>query len=139
MGVAEVSAFLSDLTATKDAARATQQQALNALVFLYREVLHLHLAEIGAFERAKRPARLPRVPTVLRLRWSGPSALELIFWGFPRALPWATIFRPAGAGGQTGGDRRQKTGKRRRGRRNATSLPVFDFQKSFNFPAKPQL
>ena len=28
---------------------------------LYREVLHLHVADIGAFERAKRPARLPSV------------------------------------------------------------------------------
>jgi hypothetical protein len=35
MGAAEVSAFLSHLTVTDDAARATQQQALNALVFLY--------------------------------------------------------------------------------------------------------
>src|SRR5471030_934603 len=35
----EVSAFLSHLTAANDAARATQQHALNALVFLYGEVL----------------------------------------------------------------------------------------------------
>jgi hypothetical protein len=39
MGAAEVSAFLSHLTAANDAARATQQQALNALVFLYARVL----------------------------------------------------------------------------------------------------
>src|SRR6204780_614125 len=39
MGGAGVSAFLSHLTASDDAARATQQQALNALVFLYAEVL----------------------------------------------------------------------------------------------------
>src|SRR6266705_6468168 len=39
MGADEVSAFLSHLTTVKDAARATQQQALNALVFLYAGVL----------------------------------------------------------------------------------------------------
>lgn len=56
-----VSAFLSHLATQRGVAAATQNQALNALVFLYREVLHIHLAEIGAFERAKRPARLPVV------------------------------------------------------------------------------
>ena len=39
MGATDVSAFLSHLTAANDAARATQQQALNALVFLYAKVL----------------------------------------------------------------------------------------------------
>jgi hypothetical protein len=34
---------------------------LNALVFLYREVLHVLVAEIGEFERVRRPARLPEV------------------------------------------------------------------------------
>jgi integron integrase len=58
---AEVSAFLSHLATDRKVAAATQNQALNAVVFLYREVLHLHLDEIGSFERAKRPARLPEV------------------------------------------------------------------------------
>lgn len=34
---------------------------MNALVFLYREVLRLHVEEIGPFERVKRPPRLPEV------------------------------------------------------------------------------
>ena len=37
MGSAEAAAFLSHLATAKAAARATQLQALNALVFLYRE------------------------------------------------------------------------------------------------------
>jgi integron integrase len=56
-----VAEFLSDLAARLKVAAATQNQALNALIFLYREVLHLHVAEIGAFERVRRPARLPSV------------------------------------------------------------------------------
>ena len=61
MGGPEVAAFLSDLANRQRVAAATQAQALNALVFLYREVLHLHVAEIGEFERVRRPARLPEV------------------------------------------------------------------------------
>jgi integron integrase len=58
---AEISAFLSHLATDRNVAAATQNQALHAVVFLYREVLHLHVAEIGAFDLAKRPAKLPEV------------------------------------------------------------------------------
>ncbi|MCC6823851.1 MAG: integron integrase [Verrucomicrobia subdivision 3 bacterium] len=61
LGAAEVAAFLSDLANRQGVAAATQAQALNALVFLYREVLHVLVAEIGEFERVRRPARLPEV------------------------------------------------------------------------------
>jgi hypothetical protein len=42
---------------------STQNQALNAVVFLYREVLAIDLGDFGDFIRAKRPARLPAVLT----------------------------------------------------------------------------
>ena len=61
LGGPEVAAFLSDLANRQQVAAATQAQALNALVFLYREVLHVLVAEIGEFERVRRPARLPEV------------------------------------------------------------------------------
>ena len=61
LGPVEISAFLSHLATDRNVAAATQNQALNAVLFLYREVLHLHGAEVGAFERAQRPARLPEV------------------------------------------------------------------------------
>jgi integron integrase len=57
----EISAFLSHLATDRNVAASTQNQALNAVIFLYREILHLHVVEIGGFERAKRPARLPEV------------------------------------------------------------------------------
>src|SRR5438876_2180540 len=62
MGSKEVEAFLTDLAVQKKVAASTQNQALNALVFLYKEVLHMELGEFSAV-RAKRPERLPVVLT----------------------------------------------------------------------------
>ena len=62
MGKPEVEAFLSHLTTAKKVAVSTQNQALNALVFLYREVLHQPFDQLGAVER---PVRRPKVPVVL--------------------------------------------------------------------------
>jgi integrase len=63
MGAVEVAAFLSNLAMDKKVAAATQNQALNALIFLYHQVLQVGLGELGEFARAKRPARLPVVLT----------------------------------------------------------------------------
>ncbi|MDN7133712.1 phage integrase N-terminal SAM-like domain-containing protein [Halomonas sp. MC140] len=59
MGPAEVQAFLEHLAVERYVAAATQNQALNALVFLYRHVFDKPLGDIGIFSRAKRPRRLP--------------------------------------------------------------------------------
>ena len=61
LGGAEVTAFLNHLVASRDVAAATQNQALAALLFLYREVLATPLAWLDGVERAKRPARVPTV------------------------------------------------------------------------------
>ena len=63
LGGAEVGAFLSHLAAERDVSASTQNQALNALVFLYGEVLHQPLGELDEFARARRPPRLPEVLT----------------------------------------------------------------------------
>ncbi len=61
MGQAEIEAFLTHLAVDLDVAAATQNQALNALVFLYRHVLDQPLEfELGSV-RARRPKRLPTV------------------------------------------------------------------------------
>jgi len=62
MGPREIEAFLTDLAVRGKVAASTQNQALNALVFLYKEVLHIELGEFSAV-RAKRPERLPVVLT----------------------------------------------------------------------------
>lgn len=61
LGAAEVAAYLAHLATVGQVAAATQNQALNALVFLYSEVLHQPLGELGEFARAQRPARVPEV------------------------------------------------------------------------------
>ncbi|GBD53161.1 Integron integrase IntIPac [Microcystis aeruginosa NIES-298] len=63
MGGEEIRAFLSHLAVDKNVAVATQNQALNAILFLYREVLKIELGNIGAYLRAKRSKRLPTVLT----------------------------------------------------------------------------
>ncbi len=62
MGAVEVQAYLSHLASERNVAKATQNQALNAIVFLYREVLNVELGSIGKIER---PTRSPKLPTVL--------------------------------------------------------------------------
>jgi len=62
MGAAEVTAFLTNLAVNKNLAASSQNQALNALVFLYREVLKMELEGIDAV-RAKRSKHLPVVLT----------------------------------------------------------------------------
>ena len=63
MGAREVEAFLTYLAVEGNVAAATQNQALSALLFLYREVLEIDLPWLDNVVRAKRPARLPVVLT----------------------------------------------------------------------------
>jgi integron integrase len=63
MGEPEINAFLSSLATDGRAAASTQNQALSALLFLYRHVLGKPFPEMPALIRARRPARLPVVLT----------------------------------------------------------------------------
>ena len=70
MGAAEVTAFLNDLAVRRRVSASTQNQALCALVFLYRKVLELDLPALDGLQRAQRPEHLPTVlsrPDVLAL------------------------------------------------------------------------
>jgi integron integrase len=61
MGGAEVEAFLSRLAVEGNVAAGTQNQALSALLFLYRIVLGIELPWMESVVRAKRPRRVPTV------------------------------------------------------------------------------
>jgi integron integrase len=61
MGGLEVVAFLSDLAVQKNVSASTQNQALAALLFLYRVVLGRELEQLDGAVRARRPHRLPVV------------------------------------------------------------------------------
>lgn len=80
MGEAEVAEFLTYLAVERNVAASTQNQALSALLFLYKSVLGRPLESVGDAVRAKRPARLPVVFTrdevrAVLARLSGDRAL----------------------------------------------------------------
>jgi integron integrase len=64
MGAVEVEAFLTHLAVEGAVSASTQNQALSALLFLYREVLKVNLPWMDAVFRAKRGRRLPTVLSV---------------------------------------------------------------------------
>jgi integron integrase len=59
----EIEAFLNHLAGTMGVSASTQNQALNALQFLYRYVLKRPMGELTGLVRVRRPARLPVVMT----------------------------------------------------------------------------
>lgn len=61
MGAVEVEVFLSQLATRDCVAASTQNQALSALLFLYREVLGIKLEWMESVVRAKRPQKIPAV------------------------------------------------------------------------------
>jgi len=63
MGRPEVESFLTALAVERNVTASTQNQALSALLFLYREVLKVDLPWLSDVIRAKKPARLPTVLT----------------------------------------------------------------------------
>jgi integron integrase len=63
MGTAEINAFITHLATQKDVAASTQNQAISAILFLYRYVLELELDEKALIPI--RPTKPKRLPTVL--------------------------------------------------------------------------
>jgi integron integrase len=61
MGSLEVAQFLTHLAVKNNVAASTQNQALNALLFLYRQVLNRELGKVQGVVRARKPERLPAV------------------------------------------------------------------------------
>jgi integron integrase len=68
MGEAEIAQFLSSLATESHVSASTQNQALNALLFLYREILKKDIGYVNGVVRAKRPHRLPVVLTRQEVR-----------------------------------------------------------------------
>src|SRR2546425_7954763 len=81
MGAPEITRFLSFLAVDGKVAASTQNQALSALLFLYREVLELDVPWLDGVVRAKRPQRLPVVLTRDEVR-----AVVRSLQGIPRLM-----------------------------------------------------
>ena len=81
MGISEIEVFLTHLAVEGHVAASTQNQALSALLFLYREVLKEDLERPVDAVRAKRPKRLPTVLTkdeVRKVIWFLPGTHQLM-------------------------------------------------------------
>lgn len=63
MGEPEINAFLSHLAVKEKVSASTQNQALSALLYLYRHVLGRSVGDLGDVVRARKPKRLPVVLT----------------------------------------------------------------------------
>jgi integron integrase len=61
MGAAEITRYLTHLAVRNKVSASTQNQALNAILFLYREILKIDLPWLDGIQRAKKPVRLPVV------------------------------------------------------------------------------
>ena len=89
LGAVEVTAFLTHLAVERRVSASTQNQALSAITFLYREVLDAPVGWLNALVRAKRPARVPVVLTrdevrrvLVRLRDRGvPGLVVAVLYG----------------------------------------------------------
>ena len=87
MGAPEVEAFLTHLTVKEKVAASTQNQALSALLFLYREVLRKDIGLVYANISAQKPERLPTVLTkdevriVLNLMEGRPKLMAQLLYG----------------------------------------------------------
>lgn len=68
LGPAEVTKFLTSLAVDGDVSASTQNQALSAILFLYKEVLDMPVGWLTALIRAKRPGRVPVVLTKAEVR-----------------------------------------------------------------------
>lgn len=68
LGAADIVRYLEYLAVERNVAASTQNQALNALVFLYGEILGVPLDRFANFTRAKRSRRLPVVLTRTEVR-----------------------------------------------------------------------
>src|SRR5256885_4799277 len=107
LGEREVARFLSDLAVRGRVAASTQNQALSALLFLYRDVLGRDVGALDQLVRAKRPARLPvvlsraEVKAVLGRLGGTPWLVAALLSGPGRRLPRCPRLR--GRGGAAGG------------------------------------
>jgi integron integrase len=79
LGAAEMESFLTHLAVNIKVGASTQNQALQALLFLYRQVLEIELPLLENVTRALRPRRLPVVLTIAEVR-SVLAQLDGVHW-----------------------------------------------------------
>jgi len=86
MGSSNVEAFLTHLAVDEHVSASTQNHALQALLFLYRQLLEIELPWLENVMRARRPKRLPVVLTVAEER----SVLAQLDGAARRSKTWSS-------------------------------------------------
>jgi site-specific recombinase XerD len=87
MAEAEIAAFLTSLATDRHVSASTQNQAFNAILFLYDQVLGKRISLVDGVVRAKRPHRLPVVLTkdevkkVLDYMSGAPRLMAILLYG----------------------------------------------------------
>ncbi len=87
LGPEDISRFLSHLAVDEKVAASTQNQALNAISFLYKRVLDIDIGDFSQHERARRPKRLPvvlskeEVKKVIALQDGLPQLVTRLLYG----------------------------------------------------------
>lgn len=89
MGALEINQYLTHLANKKNVAVSTQNQALCAILFLYKEVLRIEIRDLGEIIKTKKPKRLPTVLT--------PEEVRLVMNQLS-GIPWLMINLLYGAG-----------------------------------------
>ena len=91
MAEAEINAFLSHLAVEKHVSASTQNQALSALLFLYRYVIGRDVGDLDDVIRARKPKRLPVVMTREEVK----AVLNRLSGKLTRQLPDRHLFHVA--------------------------------------------
>ncbi|MEO7962741.1 MAG: integron integrase [Gemmatimonadaceae bacterium] len=85
-GSSEISRFLDQLASVDEVAAATRNQALAALLFLYRHVLAIPMTDVPAYARAKRGTRVPDIlepgdvaAVLQQLKWMQLTIVKLLY------------------------------------------------------------
>jgi len=87
LGAADINRFVTALAESGRLSASTQTQALSAILFLYRRVLHIDLGDLGLIARAKGPVRLPvvldrsEVEAILAKLTGTPRLAALLMYG----------------------------------------------------------
>ena len=99
LGEGHMTTFLSHLATDRHVAASTQNQALAALLFLYREVLDISVGWLDAMVRAKRPSRRPNVMSrdevrrVIAALDGAPQLVAMVLYGSGLRLMEACCLR----------------------------------------------
>src|SRR2546430_5092103 len=138
MAQEEVAEFLTHLARDRNVAPATQNQALSALLFLYKEVLKHEIGWLENVERARKPSKLPVVLSHAEMKrvFAHLHGVPKLMAGFA-LRQWAALDGMCAASGQRYRLRADADHRARRKGREGSHYDVADkFGRTFAAPSR---